>query len=178
MGAQFARLAPALRHFHSLRGTHTLQGQVRTEPPTGRLAGWLARGLGTPRQASHGAIRFELRAQAAEEHWLRHFPGQRMSSVLRLREGRVCEHLGLARLSFELHATHDGQLQMQLHRLHFLGLPCPAWLRPEILAEERGEQSPDGYRLHFHVRARVPGLGLVSEYRGHLDLGPAPEARP
>ncbi|WP_369124981.1 DUF4166 domain-containing protein, partial [Enterobacter asburiae] len=44
--------------------------------------------------------------------------------------------------------------------------PCPAWLRPAVVAEETG----DGDRFHFNVRASVPLLGVVAAYRGYLDL--------
>ena len=165
MGESFSRLAPALQRFHNLRGHQMLQGRVRTEAPVGWAARLLARALGTPLQASAGAIRFELFAQASEERWVRHFPQQGMSSVMRLQQGRIVEQLGAARLEFEL-AEVSGTLQMRLQRMHFFGLPCPRWLQPRILAEERG----DGDRLLFHIRAEVPGLGLVSAYRGHLEL--------
>ena len=58
----------------------------------------------------------------------------------------------------------QGRLVMRLTSLHFLGVPCPAWLRPQIVAEETGE----GDTLHFHVQATVPWVGQVVHYRGHL----------
>ncbi|WP_349744081.1 DUF4166 domain-containing protein [Roseateles cavernae] len=165
MGSDFERLAPALQRFHSLSGDCRLQGMVQTEAPQGWIARILARTLGTPLQTSQGPIRFELRAAPHEECWVRHFPQQSMRSVLRLEQGRLIERLGLARLDFEL-TERKGELRMALCGLRFLGLPCPGWLCPEVLAEERG----DGDRLHFHVRARLPGLGQVVAYQGHLEL--------
>ena len=67
----------------------------------------------------------------------------------------------------------DGRLVMQLRDLRFLGIPCPAFPRPRVVAEEADERGTDGCeRLHFRVEARVPGVGQVVGYRGHLVLPP------
>ena len=91
-----------------------------------------------------------------------------MRSTLRWVDGEIEERLGAARLRFALQAEPQ-RLSMQLKSLRFLGLPCPRWLMPEILAEERDE---DG-RFHFHILASVPLIGRVAAYRGYLELGSA-----
>jgi hypothetical protein len=170
MGEPYARLAPPLRHFHRLRGRHVLPGEVTTDAPASWLAAWLARGLGSPRVATAGAIRFELDVDADGETWTRHFPGRTMSSRLREVDGELVEQLGAARLAFSLTEV-DGRLVMRLRALRFLGIPCPAFLRPRIVAEEAGGQGADGRaRLHFRVEAHVPLVGQVVGYRGHLVL--------
>jgi hypothetical protein len=171
MGADFAAVAPALQRFHRLAGRHALLGVVETEPPPSWLGRLLARGLGSPLQATTGAIRFELDAAPTRETWTRHFPSRTMRSRLRFDAGRVTEHMGLARMTFTLEAI-DGRLHMRLQRLRFGGVSCPAWLRPRIVAEETGE----GDRLHFRIEARVPGLGRVVGYRGHLVVPGEPAA--
>ena len=163
MGDRFASLAPALQRFHRLSGRHELHGVVETDPPTSTLGRALAWCLGSPRQPASGAIRFELDAAPGVETWTRHFPGRTMRSSLRLVDGRVVERMVPARLAFALDAI-DGGLRLQLQAMRFLGIPCPAWLRPRIVAEETG----DGRRLRFRVEAAVPGLGRVVGYRGHL----------
>jgi hypothetical protein len=50
--------------------------------------------------------------------------------------------------------------------MRFLGVPCPRWLMPRIVAEETGNEG----RLHFRVAAALPLVGVVASYRGHLDL--------
>ena len=170
MGKRYGRLAPEIQSFHRLTGKHTLQGRVEVHAPTTFLAKLLATLLGTPRSASQGEIRFELEAHPESETWTRHFPSKTMRSRLQLADGQLVEKLGAARLMFEL-TENQGQLNMHLCRLFFLGIACPAWLMPQVLAEETGR---DG-RLHFRVRAEVPGVGLVASYQGHLTLldGPA-----
>ncbi len=165
MGSDFERLAPVLQRFHSLSGACRFQGMVQTEAPQGWIARMLARTMGTPQRTSQGPIHFELHAAPNEESWVRHFPQQTMRSVLGFEQGRVVERLRIVRLEFNL-IENSGALRMALCRLRFLGIPCPGWLRPELLAEESG----DGDRLYFHVRARLPGFGQVVAYQGHLDL--------
>lgn len=168
LGPRYAQLPVAVARFHRLSGRHRLAGRVRTAAPASFAARVLAACLGTPRGGSEGPIDFELDAQTEQECWTRHFPVGTMRSRMRLVGGRIQERLGAARLTFGLHVA-DGRLSMQLESMRFLGLPCPRWLMPRIVAEETG----DADRLHFRVSARVPLVGTVAAYEGHLDLGPA-----
>jgi hypothetical protein len=163
MGPAFDRLHPALQRFHALAGRWTLQGQVRIEPPQRRLGRLLARMTGTPRTAREGPIEFQLEAAPHRERWLRRFPGFHMASALSLHGGEIVERLGPATLHFTL-GEQSGALVMELQRMQFAGIPCPRWLMPRIHAVERGE----GDRLHFDVRADVPGCGRVVRYHGQL----------
>lgn len=171
LGARYAELAPAVQTFHRMTGAVSLHGEVETELPASRLARVLAWCIRTPRTPTRGPIRIRLNAGATEETWTRHFPHHTMRSTLSLHKGRLTERLGAVRLFFALEA-HQGVLQMRLQGLRFLGIPCPAWLRPAVLAEESG----DGDRFHFNVRASVPLLGVVAAYRGYLDLATAERA--
>ncbi|WP_326541687.1 DUF4166 domain-containing protein [Pseudorhodoferax sp.] len=169
MGAQFGRLPLAVQRFHRLRGRHVLQGQVRTGAPASASARWLGRLLGTPLHADDGPIRFELEAAPEQETWTRHFPGRTMRSILQPAGEMLMERLGPARLGFRLEAL-DGMLAMQLTHMHFLGLPCPRWLLPRVIAQEHG----DGDTLHFRICVALPWMGLVAQYQGHLRLEDAP----
>ncbi|MBV7541330.1 DUF4166 domain-containing protein [Acidovorax sp. sic0104] len=170
MGTAFERLAPALSRFHSLSGPHRLQGLVEVEAPANAVGRMLAWALGAPQSSVRGSIVFELQATPLAEVWTRHFPARTMRSTLRASGGQVVERLGAARLGFTLD-EEQGRLIMRLESLHFLGIPCPAWLRPRIVAEETGL----GDTLHFHVQAVVPWVGQVVHYQGHLVVPPAQE---
>lgn len=166
MGDSFAQLPAAVQRFHTLSGHHTLEGWVETAAPASSLARLLARCLGTPQRETRGPIRFELNAHSDWESWTRHFPSQTMSSRFRQAGAFVEEHLGASRLRFKLVAT-GAHLTMALQSMDFLGIPCPRWLLPTIVAEEHG----DGEVLHFRVSAALPLIGTVASYRGHLNLG-------
>ncbi len=167
LGADYARLPEAVQRFHRLNGHTVLQGWVETGAPDSLLARGLAFWLGAPRGRSAGPLRFELKAGSETETWTRHFPTQTMSSRIRLVAGRLEERLGAARLTFSLTAS-DKKLSMKLAKMKFLGVPCPNWLLPQVVAEETGI----GDQLHFHVTAALPFVGAVASYRGHLEVRP------
>jgi hypothetical protein len=171
LGAEFAQLPPALRAFHALSGRHRLTGAVVIDAPATRPAKFLAWCLGAPLAAQTGAIRFDLDAEAASETWTRHFPARTMRSRLDLGRGCVVERLGPARLTFAL-VRAGTTLEMRLVRMQFLGVPCPSWLRPRVVARETASTG----RLHFDVHASLPLVGTVASYRGHLDVPAEPAA--
>ncbi|MFZ4285624.1 DUF4166 domain-containing protein [Variovorax sp. HJSM1_2] len=168
MGPAFEQLPAAVQRFHRLNGQHTLHGWVETAAPASWIAKFLAWCTGTPQVASRGAIRFELDARPDVETWTRHFPGRSMSSQMRLQPGRVVEYLGAACLTSLLQRAQD-HLALRLQRMHFCGIPCPAWLRPSLITRESGSHG----QLHFEEQAALPWVGVVARYRGHLNLGQA-----
>lgn len=168
LGADYARLAPALQRFHRLAGRVVLHGRVTTRAPMSPLARALGRALGTPGDAAEGPLVFELDAGPDAETWTRRFPTRTMRSCMRRAGGALEERLGPATCRFTLHATAEGGLAMTLTGLSFLGVPCPAWLRPRIVATE----TADGDRLYFDVSAALPLLGEVAGDRGYLEVPP------
>jgi len=165
LSSDFARLPAAVQRFHRLSGHAVLHGQAEILAPQTPLAWVLAVCLGSPRRASKGAIRFELSAAPSVETWTRHFPTISMTSCLTLTEGHVEEKLGLARLTFSVSATEE-RLSLQLEKMHFLGIPCPRWLLPRIVAQERGAND----QLLFNISAELPIVGKVADYRGSLTV--------
>ena len=163
MGSAFVQLPIAVQRFHRLAGRQVLHGWVHTDAPASLAARLLALCLGSPQRASSGELRFELDAQPDAETWTRCFPSRTMTSRMRLESGTVVEQLGVARLTFDLRGTSRG-LEMHLVGMRFLGVPCPRWLLPRIVAQETGDTD----RLHFHVVAALPLVGNVAAYRGHL----------
>lgn len=167
MGHRFDALDAAVRTFHALAGHHVLHGSVHTEMPASWLARLAGRMLGSPTVAGHGAIRFELDATPEREIWTRHFPSRTMRSCLRRGQLGLTERLGPVRLLFALEERR-GTLVMHLQRMHVLGVPCPAWAMPRVVAEETGQAG----RLHFLVSAALPLIGQVTAYSGYLELLP------
>jgi len=164
----FNRLPPAVQAFHRLAGVHALRGEVQTQAPARRLGRWLARLMGTATQSVQGPLGFRLEAEPQAETWTRYFPGQTLVSRLSAWAGQPAglqEQMGPARLRFHLRAGPD-HMAMELVAMRFLGIPCPRWLMPRIVAREFDDEG----RLRFEVRAEVPGLGLVVAYQGWLAL--------
>lgn len=128
MGESFGRLAPAIQRSHRLSGEHTLHGWVTTQAPASMAAKLLARLIGTPLKATTDPDR---------EVWTRNFPTTTMRSTLRFCGLQMEEHLDPSRLKFAL-LESSGTLVMGLDSLRFLGLPCPGWPLPKIVANESG----------------------------------------
>lgn len=165
LGPGFLLLPLPVQQFHAMQGTTVLHGRVEIQAPATFVARCLARCLGAPLTAERGAIRFELQSDSATEHWVRHFPGKTMQSRLGSSSGHIVEQLGAARLTFALRGSPE-MLEMQLVSLHFLGVPCPRWLVPSVVAEETATPG----RLHFRVQASVRFIGTVASYQGYLEL--------
>ena len=165
MGEAFERLSEPLKRFHRSFGSHEFQGFVNVEGPASPLAWLLAVCVGSPLKASQGDIRFVLRAQPGTEVWTRHFPEKTMRSRLAQEGARVVERLGAARLAFDLLEVR-GRLEMRLAQMHFLGIRCPEWLMPQVIATEHSKDDA----LHFRVQASIPLVGIVAHYHGHLEM--------
>ena len=145
MGADFDRLPASLQQFHAFTGKHVLSGWAEVGSPASFPARFLAWCLGAPLKTQKGPIRFELRAAAACEVWTRHFSDKTMESRLTLVRGHIEERLGAARLGFALKVSPE-KLEMQLVRLHFLGVPAtlaPARHRRRGNSDRRASAFPD-----------------------------------
>ncbi len=170
MRADFAKLDPQLQAFHRLAGVHVLHGEVRVQAPWSPLGRLAAKLMGAPTRSGQGPIRFRLEATPQWETWQRHFPtGGAMASRLELGTNCVVERLGPLRMEFALEED-AGRLQMRMLRMRAFGMPFPAWLWPQVIAEESGR----GNRIYFVVRAALPLVGPVAAYTGYLEL-PATE---
>jgi hypothetical protein len=78
--------------------------------------------------------------------------------------GLLVESSGPATLGFEL-SVERGALLFRPRRAWVLGIRLPLWLAPRIEADNWPRES-GGWRVH--VRFRMPLLGLVGEYEGHV----------
>ncbi len=88
-----------------------------------------------------------------------------MKSVLTAVDGNVTEKLGAATLTFRVIET-GGALEMQLAKMKFLGISCPGWLLPRIVAREEGRDNGLGFTISAHVVL----IGQVVGYEGYLDI--------
>ena len=172
LGPDFDALPAPLRSFHAAKGQHRFEGRYSARGPTTRPAKLLARLLGLPGPVEDQAFSFELSADEQQEVWQRHFTGKTMRSCMRLQGGGLVEQLGPLRFHFTL-AVQGPELVMLLQAVRLLGLlRCPRWLLPAIVAREKASSG----RLHFDVEARMPGLGLLAAYSGHLEIPIPPGA--
>lgn len=171
MGDEFDALDPIVRRFHSVTGTHRYEGEVSidgAESLPGHLIAWLGR---LPATAPPARFSFIIDAYPTQEIWTRYFPSRTMRSVLTADNGELTEKLGLFRLRFKLLSVNE-RLRMQLLGITALGISCPRWLFPDVLAEEHGENG----RFNFDICMHMPLAGQVVRYRGYLEMPEREEA--
>ena len=121
--------------------------------------------LRLPRAVEEAGFVFELTATPGHEVWIRHFPGRAMRSTMRAADGQLVERIGPVSLRFSLTAD-AGNLAMQLSRLTVLGLRWPRAWTPQVWGNERA----GGGMLHFDAGARFRRLGVLTAYRGFLNV--------
>jgi hypothetical protein len=164
----FDRLAPELQAFHGFCGSARFRGECRIESGDGALARMLRRLLRLPGAVEHAGLDFELTAGTDREIWIRHFPGRVMQSTLQAVDGQLVEWIGPVGCWFSLE-IEGGTLAMNLLRVTVFGLTWPRAWTPEVWGREHGS----GGGLHFDAGVRVPGVGLLTAYRGYLHVAPA-----
>jgi hypothetical protein len=164
--AAFSTLPQRVQALHLARGTHNYRGEADVVRGTGilaRLCGWVT---AQPPAAQGAALEVEIAATATGERWTRNFAGHPMRSTMWLRDGLLCERLGLVTFGFALGAE-DGNLIWRVRHVRALGLPLPSPWFDGVRARE----SEVAGRYHFDVQARLPLAGLLVHYRGWLDVG-------
>ena len=137
---------------------------MRRGGPFARLLGAVA---GLPPAADDAPITVTIDRDGGGETWRRDFDGHVMTSRLSARGGLLTENFGLVRFGFRLAAGRRG-LRWRLARASVLGLPLPAGWFAGVAAREF---DVDG-AYAFEVRAALPLVGLVVDYRGRLSARP------
>ncbi|RZU47515.1 uncharacterized protein DUF4166 [Fluviicoccus keumensis] len=164
LGADYQRLPPEQARFHALNGRHHFQGEADITCGRHPLARLVALVMGLPRRDARVTLEFDLNVENGVETWERHFGPQKMTSVLRARNGLLVERLGAMVLHSRLYVEGDC-LRMRVLRARLFGLlPFPLWMMPAVQADETGG---DG-QVRFTIRVAWAWLGLLVAYQGFL----------
>ena len=162
LGADFARLPPALQRLHDQPGTW--QGRAEVTRGGGWAARLLTRLAGFPPEGQV-ALTFTIAARDAAEVWTRDFGPHRTRSTLRAGPGRtLSESFGPFRVTLRPEIADHG-LWLRVTALHAFGQPCPKWLLPP---EVSTEAALPGGGVAFDIRASLPLLGLLIRYHGEM----------
>lgn len=164
VGDAFEALPAPVRRLHREGGRRSYDGEVvvrRGRGPLARLCGWATR---LPPSGA-APIQVEIDSTPSCETWSRHVGGHVMASRLWDHDGLLHERLGLVTFGFRLEASAAG-LRWTVARVRALGLPLPAgWFR-----DVRADETEQDGRYAFRVTAALPGVGLLVDYRGTLDV--------
>ena len=168
LAAQAAGLAlpPAVAAFHRGSGTRIWHGEAEVETGRNPVSRLVARMAGFPARAGRATIRVTTETAAGRSRWARDFQGHVTRSALQrgTDRTRVIERMGLVTLTLALRAT-AGRLHIDVAGIAVLGVPLPRFLCP--ISETIEYQDAQG-RFAFDVSARLPMLGRLIRYHGHL----------
>ena len=164
LGDAFDALPPQVRALHALDSRAVWRGEAtitRGTHPLAMLCAW-ATHLPPSRERVPTAVEFI--ATDDGEIWRRDFGGARMASRYRLRDGRLCERLGLVEFVFDL-GVHDGEILWDTTNVRLFGwLPLPAAWFARVRCREREHAG----RYEFLVDAALPLIGPLIRYEGWL----------
>ena len=168
IGRAWDQLPAAVRAMHDVSsGTLRSRGTaevLRGRNPMSRLVGWL---FGFPKAAQSIPVRVEMRAEGSRETWIRQFGKQQFRSTLYPGTGRsdrlVVERFGGFEFALALVVVGD-RLAFIVRRWKLLGLPLPLSLAPRVETHEAAKND----QFQFNVEIRLPLVGLLVHYRGHL----------
>jgi Domain of unknown function (DUF4166) len=165
LGQDFAKLPPVVRQLHDVTFATTWQGRADVVRGTNPVARLIATLFGLPPAGPDQALTVTFTPDAVGgETWVRSFAGRRFVSVQTQDGACLCERVGLARLLLRPSASARG-LALDLASVHVMGVRMPRFVTPRIVTFESA--TPEG-AYAFAVEARLPGLGLLVDYRGTL----------
>jgi len=167
LGRAFDELPAPIRDLHELDRRAEWRGQAEVRRGSNRFARLLARMFSFPKAGREVPLTVRFEAKDGVERWERDFDGTRFHSLQSAGSGRnahlMVERFGPISVALAL-VVSDGRLSLVPRRWAFFGVPMPRWLLP---AGASFEHADDG-RFHFDVEMRVPLIGLIAGYRGHL----------
>jgi hypothetical protein len=162
MGADFARLSPAVARVHDLLRDSGASGRAIVRRGTNPVARAIATIMRFPPAGEH-PLDVAFAEANGFERWTRDFSGHRFSSELSQHRDRLIERFGPLRFTFALVVEGAG-LRMIMQRWSFLRIPLPLALAPRSDAREWEEDD----RFHFDVAIALPLVGPIVHYTGWL----------
>ncbi|MET1079047.1 MAG: DUF4166 domain-containing protein [Pseudomonas sp.] len=162
LGPSFDALPALLQCAH--RGTTRLHGKVRVQRGRG-LAYLLGKVLGMPAAGPTVALSVLGEHDAEGMRWQRDFDGRQLVSHFRRHGDFLLERMGPVQLYMRL-GVEQARLVYHLDHAVVWGVPMPRALAPRLIAFEAEDQG----RYLFQVEVRLPLLGLLVAYSGHLQL--------
>jgi hypothetical protein len=140
-----------------------LQGTAIVKRGSGLLNTLCALVSRLPKAQPSASVIVKIDLQGTQEIWQRRFANSVMTSKLSQHADLLREKLGLVCFDFQLLPDSDG-FTWQVKRASVLGLPLPSVLFRGVFA--RSFAIAGVYQ--FEVSARMPMVGLLVAYRGHL----------
>lgn len=158
----FSRLPPEVQRVHG-GTTLELHGTAVVERGNGILNSLCALAARLPKAQPSAPVCVRIEPRGEHEIWQRRFANSVMTSSLSQQANLLRERLGLLRFDFKLAPDADG-FTWRVQRVSLLGIPLPAALFRGVFARSFAQSGS----YQFEVSARMPLVGLLVAYRGHL----------
>lgn len=163
LGADFARLPPAVRALRDHIGPRRWRGEAEVTRGRGLVARIVAALFGFP-PAGISPVEVRLAPEGRGLVWERRFGRHGFRSQVSAAPGRITERIGPFSFHLGLQLA-EGRLEFPVTGGTLLGIPMPRVLLPRSEAAEWDE----GGVFHFDVSLSLPlGLGPLVRYRGWL----------
>lgn len=164
LGQRFDELPPQVRALHDVTVPATWTGRADVVRGTSFVIRLIALLTGIPATADGVALTVTFTPDATGERWERRFGRRVFASHQRAGDGVIRERMGPATIVLRPRLEGDS-LCLGLDGMTVLGLPVPRVLWPVIATREQEV----GGRYRFEVEARLPLVGLLVRYAGHLE---------
>lgn len=162
LGTCFETLPDPVRNLHAAADGTVFRGTASVRRG-GVLASLIGRFVGLPATRERAPLTVTIRKSDTGEVWWRDFSGETMVSTLSERNSHLSERLGPVRFGFELR-VRDGAINWAVRNVALIGIPLPTGWFTGVSAREYAVDE----RYHFDVRASLPLIGRLIEYRGEL----------
>jgi saccharopine dehydrogenase-like NADP-dependent oxidoreductase len=162
MGEHFNTLPTLVAGMHTIIGNGGAIGDAKVTRGRSLLAQLVCQIMGFPPDGQT-SLHVNFDEHNGKEKWTRTFGDVAFSSVLRERNGQLCERFGPLSFVFDL-GVHDQALHMLMRGWSAFGIPMPSWLGPSTQAREW--QDGDDFRLDVSID--LPLIGRVVRYEGRL----------
>ncbi len=164
LGERYQELPAEIQELHDIKDEAFYRGECQVRQGKGLLALLTAKIMGFPPAMPHAQVSIHFKHEDGLEHWKRTFGSHVFYSRQWLQDGILFEKIGLITIAFDVQADAKS-LALHIKRIFFAGIQVPAFLYPDIIAQETSQEG----RFHFLVKANMPFIGPVIEYTGWLE---------
>lgn len=171
LGAEWARLAPAVRDLHDVVAPRRFSGRVDVVRGTSPLARLACAVFSLPPDGLDQPLTLLIRPDGPGERWERRFGTRGFVSRQRTAGAmRTAERVGIV-TAVQALRVEAGALHQSPAGCRVLGVPLPRWLGPRATARETDR----GGVYRFEVDVELPFGGRLVAYSGSLVPGACPQ---
>lgn len=162
---RYAALPEFVKAFHAVNAPAVWRGRASVDTGTTYLSKQICSIMRLPKSDSDIPVTVTIDRAKGGETWTRQFAASRFASTLsKAANDVVAERFGPLSIWLRIDPSSEG-LAMSVSEARLGRLRLPTFLTPTCEAKEFVDESG---RFNFDVRISMPGIGLLTHYRGWL----------